>query len=188
MNIENYHLRNFADKYLQEVEEVCDTIYNLDLLPALEMIRGAERVWLAGNGGSATLASHMATDLQLAGIKALSLTDVAAITTYANDFSYAESLSKQVRLLCGEKDLLILISGSGNSTNIYQAILASQFNACPVMAILGLSGGYIGDTGLGAKDLILHLPTNGMGPAQDGHQILLHILCYYLIEQLKERK
>lgn len=135
-------------------------------------------VWLVGNGGSASLASHMATDLQLAGIRAQALTDVAAITTYANDFCYEYSFSKQVQKLVKAEDVLIAISGSGSSPNIYEAARDAIKAGAIVIALTGWDGGLLGSLGVACH---INSPTFHMGAAQDCHQSILHWITYYLM-------
>ena len=110
----------FANNYKQDLEAALKDLDLESLRKASQLIKNCKGlVWLAGNGGSAALASHMATDLQLAGVRAQALTDVAAITTYANDISYTDSITEQMKYLVRPGDLMILISTSGNSDNIW---------------------------------------------------------------------
>lgn len=141
-------------------------------------------IWLIGNGGSASLASHMATDLCLAGKRAIALTDIAAITTAANDHSYQDSFSQQVKYLTKREDLLIAISGSGYSGNIVQAV--TRFPG-RVIALTGLTGGTLEKMArmTGFKGMSLHIPTKGMGVAQDCQQIILHEITYSMMEGRK---
>lgn len=88
-----------------------------------EAIRCARRVYLCGNGGSAANAIHFANDLLACGIKAHALTaDIATLTAIANDVSYGASFSVQLTTLQDTGDLLIVLSGSGESKNICQAL------------------------------------------------------------------
>src|ERR1700722_2408633 len=91
-------------------------------------------VWLVGDGGAASLAAHMATDLQLAGVRALPLTDVAAITTIGNDQSFAQTFSAQLERVAEGGDILIAISTSGNSMNILNAIAYARTVGVRVIA------------------------------------------------------
>lgn len=92
-----------------------------------ESVRRAHRVYLCGNGGSAANAIHIANDLMACGVKAHALTaDVATLTAIANDISYGAAFSTQLRTLQEPRDLLIVLSGSGNSKNICQALECFQ--------------------------------------------------------------
>lgn len=126
----------------------------------LNLIKEARRVYVIGNGGSAANASHIANDLVLAGIKAHSLTDVSVITCIGNDFGYENIFSRQVELFCEPGDLLIALSGSGNSPNILKALESAKSKGVKTLAILGYQGGkargladyVIGADGLGMQD------------------------------------
>lgn len=183
-------LQEFAVDYVDEVLiGACRLLTkpksNVQLETALRLIKSARTVYLIGNGGSATLASHMATDLRLAGIHAFALTDVAEITTIANDVDFDSCFSNQVKQLVEPGDLVIGISGSGNSVNIIKGLYEAVRVGAYTLAIVGKDGGHL-SSGIPTPN-VLHIPTTGMGPAQDLQQIALHILCYYLMEERKAK-
>ena len=101
-------------------------------------ILAASRVFLIGNGGSAANAIHIANDWIACGVDARALTsDVATLTAIANDFGYKHIFSRQLYVM-GEKDaLLIALSGSGNSSNILEAIRAAKEKNMTTWAIIG---------------------------------------------------
>lgn len=104
----------------------------------LTAIKNAKRVYIAGNGGSAANALHIANDLISCNIKAQALSgDVATITAIANDFGYEHIFSRQIELLCEPADLLIALSGSGNSVNILKAIISANRRGMKTFAIVG---------------------------------------------------
>ena len=101
-------------------------------------IKKARRVYLCGNGGSAANAIHMANDLVSCGIKAQPLpADIATVTAIANDFDYAQVYSRQVQVHAEKGDLLIVLSGSGNSPNILAALAEAQVKGIESFAIVG---------------------------------------------------
>ena len=101
-------------------------------------IKKTKRVYLAGNGGSAANAIHIANDLISVGVKAQALTaDVATVTAIANDFSYEEIFSKQLAVFGEPGDLLIVLSGSGNSPNIIKALEEAKRIGMVTWAIVG---------------------------------------------------
>jgi D-sedoheptulose 7-phosphate isomerase len=101
-------------------------------------IRKANRVYIAGNGGSAANSIHFANDLISVGIKAQALTaDVATLTAIANDFDYVQAFAKQITVFGEPGDLLILLSGSGKSPNILAAALAAKEKGVKTWAITG---------------------------------------------------
>lgn len=100
-------------------------------------IRKAKRVFICGNGGSAANASHIANDLIACGIKAQALTDVAIMSATANDYSYGAAFAVQLRVLAEPGDLVLALSGSGNSPNILQALAAAKEKGAKSWAVVG---------------------------------------------------
>lgn len=107
-----------------------------------EAIKNARTVYLVGNGGSAANAIHLANDLFSVGIRAHALTaDVATLTAIANDHDYAEIFERQIKTFGDRGDLLIALSGSGDSMNILRAILMAQQRGMKTWAVVGEPGG-----------------------------------------------
>lgn len=139
------------------------------------------RIWIAGNGGSAATASHFATDLSRCNnssgqpVNGISLCDNSGlITAISNDFGFDLVFSCQLSNAAVKGDLLIVISASGNSKNLLLAIEWAKDNGVKTLALTGFDGGK-------AKvlaDTSLHVPTsNGdYGVAEDAHSILCHFL------------
>ena len=177
-------LHDFASGYVSEVHAMLDKLDFGALEAVAEVLANCTgMVWLAGNGGSASLASHMATDLQLAGVRAVALTDVAAITTYANDVNYHESFSEQTRQLVREHDILIVISTSGQSRNMVFAADEARARSV-IISVTGREGGKLGARG----DIHINIPSYQTGVVQDLHEVAWHIVTYYLMERRKERE
>jgi D-sedoheptulose 7-phosphate isomerase len=174
--------KEFAFNYMEGVQHALDHLDLNGLDKVIKILSDCRRegntVWLIGNGGSAALASHMATDLQLAGVRAIALTDVAAVTTYANDFDYSRTFQQQLDALAIQGDVLIALSGSGNSNNI--VIAMDYFNCEKGRRVVGLSMefGALGNV----ANTFLPISTTHMGIAQDVEEIALHIICYFLME------
>jgi len=176
---------NFACRYAEELKvaftkTIYDVVFNEQLFAAFDKIRRCRgTVWLIGNGGSAALASHMATDLQLGGVRAMALTDVAAITTIGNDERFQDVFTSQLARLAKKGDVLIAISGSGTSPNIVEATHWACDNGLDVIGMAGFKGGTM------KTHTLLHVKADEMGIAQDLEQILLHIISYYLISLVR---
>lgn len=178
-------MRDFIQDYLYSLKKGLDRLDWEALEKATDRIWNCSgTVWLIGNGGSASLASHMATDFQLAGVQAISLTDVAALTTHANDVSYTHSFRGQLKCLLGREDILIALSGSGNSGNILDACEFARERGVFVIGLSGFeTGGELSDPGY--CDLHLYAPAQHMGQVQDLEQTMLHLICYWLMEARK---
>lgn len=126
-----------------------------DFQRGISMVRtafeGGKKILTCGNGGSALTASHYITDwnkmVNLATSKkfrGICLCDnVGLITAYGNDLSYADIFAGQVDAIMDEGDLLIAVSGSGNSSNVIRAIEAARHAGGKVLGVLGYDGGKI---------------------------------------------
>lgn len=151
-------------------------------------------VFLAGNGGSASTASHIATDLaktirgvpvnqSLAGFRAISLTDNAGLmTAWANDDSYDSIFVEQLKGLAHSNDVLMVISGSGNSSNIIAAVKAARDMGLQVVGFLGMEGGQLREL----VDVAVIVPSNDYGIIEDTHLALGHLLTRFFKQWLSQ--
>ena len=126
------------ERYLKEVVEMVDALPREKIWQVVQAIQETRdrngQVFILGNGGSAALASHMATDLAKTSIvpgvrriRAISLADnVSLITAWANDTSYEDVFAEQLTNLLQSGDLVIAVSGSGNSSNVLRAVKAAK--------------------------------------------------------------
>ncbi len=130
------------------------------------------RLFLAGNGASASMASHFATDLaKNAGIRTQVFTDLSLVTALGNDIAYEAVYAEPLRWYAEAGDQLVAISSSGNSPNIVQAVLAAKELGLAVVTLSGMRP----DNrirSLGDFNLYLAAPTYGL--AESGHAFLLH--------------
>jgi len=159
--------------------EVLKVVPNLDvgkideLVTLLELAKiNSKHVYTMGNGGSASTASHFAGDLSKSyGCKATCLSDsIVAFSAWANDSKYDDVFSKQLEVLLNPMDLVIGISGSGNSQNILNGVeLAKSKNAITV-GITAFGGGKLKDL----VDCAIVVPINNMEIAEDIHLMIWH--------------
>lgn len=156
---------------------VCDTV--ADALDSARL-RGST-IFFVGNGGSASTASHFATDFGVGSLmvappfRALSLTDNnAAVTAVANDFGYDDVFVRQLRVLAKPNDVLVAISASGNSPNTLGAIEYANSRQITTIAFTAFDGGKMRH----AADISVHVPTEigEYGPAEDIHLMFNHSL------------
>ncbi len=149
-----------------------------------EAWKAKRQVFLCGNGGSAVNAMHMANDL-LYGVgkgigKAIRVHALTAnqsvLTCLANDLSYAEIFAYQLEALAERNDILIALSGSGNSPNIVRAIEKAKEMGMITFAVLGYDGGRCLEL---AGDAI-HFPINDMQISEDMQLIVGHMLMKWL--------
>jgi D-sedoheptulose 7-phosphate isomerase len=144
-------------------------------------------VYLAGNGGSAADCQHFATELvvRLTGkfnrssLPAVSLTaDSCLLTAAGNDYGFDKIFARQVEGLAGKKDILMLISTSGNSSNLIEAAKAARAKGVAAYALLGCDGGKLKK--YAEKKIIV--PSDSVQRIQEEHTFLIHTLVH-LVER-----
>jgi D-sedoheptulose 7-phosphate isomerase len=149
-------------------------------------------VYVFGNGGSAALASHLACDLgkgiALNGRKrfrVLSLTDnVPLITAWANDSRYEDIFAEQLRNFVEKGDIVLAISGSGNSPNVINALGVAREKKAYVIGLTGYQGGKIKDL----CDLCLIVPSDNMQFIEDLHVCICHAIFTAVRNQVADQE
>ena len=139
-------------------------------------------VYVAGNGGSASTASHFATDIGIGGlnrtqpVKAISLCDNSAvITASANDNGYDSIFKDQLTTLASPGDLLVVITASGNSMNLIRAIESCESLGVEVFSLTGFDGGKVREMTLG-RNIHIETPLGSYGIVEDLHLIICHMV------------
>ncbi len=180
------------DGYLDEIQAAIGAISR----PAVRMVVDAlEQTWasdgtvfLIGNGGSASTASHMMNDLNKFTVvpgrkrfRALALTDnVPLMSALANDREFADIFVEPLRNLARGGDALIAISGSGNSPNIIRAVEYALRYQILTIGLCGSPGGRLASI----ADLVVTVPSPRIGQQEDGHLILNHTIACALRERI----
>lgn len=156
--------------------------------------RGLHRAWrenrqvfLCGNGGSAANAIHLANDFLYGvakhdgrGLRVTALpANGAVLTCLANDISYEDVFAQQLTVLANRGDLLIALSGSGNSPNILKALARAREIGVETFAILGFSGG----RALTLAEHPIHFPVDDMQVAEDLQMMVGHMAMQWLSQQ-----
>jgi len=179
---------DFVCKYLTRFNAAIHAHDWSDLLPLVDALeacwRDDRQLFLCGNGGSAANAVHLANDFLYGidkpaghGLRVTALpANTAIITCLANDVAYAEVYAQQLTALARRGDLLVVLSGSGNSPNIVRALEKGRELGLMSFAILGFTGGRC----LQLADHPIYFPVNDMQVAEDlqmmvGHMIMQHL-------------
>jgi D-sedoheptulose 7-phosphate isomerase len=172
------------DDYLQVMQAILAEMTRDAILETVSQLYRAwerrRRVFILGNGGSASTASHMANDLSKATIvdgmprmKVISLNDnVALMTAWANDSSYDAIFKEQLGNLLEPGDTVLAISASGNSPNVIEAIEFARREAAVTIGWTGESGGRLKDI----VDHCLHAPTEDVGMIESVHLVIDHLV------------
>jgi D-sedoheptulose 7-phosphate isomerase len=180
--------RAFAERYLAGLKGIIDAVSTEHVGHFLDVLvrahRESSQVFVAGNGGSAATASHMANDLVwglarkgLRPMRAIALTDnVALMTAIANDDGYAAIFVRQLEALGKRGDVLVAISGSGNSENVVRALEVARAMGLVTAGILGMDGG----RARALVDVAIVVPSADYGPIEDLHMVVDHLALAFL--------
>lgn len=183
--------------YFDRIKSLLDNLDTKPVEKAAQIIESAynneSHIFLIGNGGSASTASHMANDFSK-GIhtgsekrfKALSLADnTPLITAISNDKGYEEIFVEQLKVFLSKGDVIIGISASGNSPNVINALQYAKGHGAKTIGFVGFDGGKMKDI----ADVCIHVKTQkGLyGPVEDIHLILDHLISGYLNEKFKKK-
>jgi D-sedoheptulose 7-phosphate isomerase len=140
-------------------------------------------IWVCGNGGSAASAAHVGCDFGKTAsrkgakpLKCVSLSDnTAFMTAIGNDLSFDEIFSRQLENVVAKGDVVVLISGSGNSANLVAAAKLARRRGARVVSLLGFDGGKLKSL----SDEVLLIPSDQYGVIEDLHMSVAHILTFY---------
>lgn len=172
-------------------KRLCNCLCSFDWSPVYKLAEDIRLAWekdrhifLCGNGGSAANAIHLANDFLYPiakvngkGIKVTALTaNQAVLTCLGNDIGYENIFSFQLETLGKEGDILIVLSGSGNSYNILKAVETAKKKKMNTCAILGFNGGKC----KGLVDTSIHFAVNDMQISEDLQLIVGHMLMQWL--------
>jgi D-sedoheptulose 7-phosphate isomerase len=182
---EQLSARQVIAGYLGELHDAMQAVLTPGLDAAVQTLREARArgatVFFCGNGGSASTASHFAADLAKntahpvkGRFRTTALTDnVALLTAWGNDNGYDQVFVEQARNLMRAGDVLVAISGSGNSANVLLAADHARATGCAVIGVIGFAGGKLKNL----SDISLVVPGRTIEQAEDGHLILNHAIC-----------
>lgn len=183
-----------AASYFSDAARTIDQI-PIDILDRIfgilcQAYRDDRQVFVMGNGGSAALASHFAVDMGKGTVvsgrrrfRVSSLVDnTPVMTAYANDFSYADVFSEQIRSLVQPHDVVFGVSGSGNSPNVLNGVKAAREQGAMTVVFTGYQGGKAVDL----ADVTLVVPSDDMQHIEDCHLMLMHLYMQAMCEVVRE--
>jgi D-sedoheptulose 7-phosphate isomerase len=189
-------MRDFIQTYQNEFNRILGSILATDdrnrILPLEDGIERAcalikERassegtLYFIGNGGSSTIASHMATDFwRSSGIRALTFNDSPLLTSIGNDLGYHFVFEKPIEMFLRPGDVLIAISSSGRSENILRGVDAAWTKGGSVITLSGFSA----DNPLRTRGVLnFFVPSGKYGPVEVIHQYLCHWILDTIVSQ-----
>jgi D-sedoheptulose 7-phosphate isomerase len=184
---------NILSNYFDELKQTIDKLDYTEIHDVVREIFSAyqtdHKILICGNGGSAALANHMATDLtntiakaakpKTPKIRAISLvSNIPVITAIANDIDYDHIFDEQINAICNPGDVVIGISGSGRSENVINALDAAFGVGAVTVAMVGMDGGFVKDHAA----FCIHVESDSYGIIEDVHLSVNHVI----VELFKE--
>lgn len=149
----------------------------------INCLRAGGKILSCGNGGSAADAQHFSSEMlnrfdrDRSGFAAIALTtDASTVTSIANDYDFSQIFAKQINALGRPGDALLVITTSGNSPNLSQAIHAAHQTGLKVVLLSGRDGGDCAKA-LNAQDAELRVPSRVTARIQEIHLTIIHCLC-----------
>ncbi len=171
-------LDGFPHDRFKEIADILMSAYN-----------GEKQIFIMGNGGSGSTASHFACDINKGScfnlerkFKVICLNDnIPTMLAYANDLSYDKVFVEQIKNFLHQDDVVIGISGSGNSENVLQAVSYAKEKGARTIGLTGFAGGKLAQI----VDIPLVAAVNDMQKVEDVHMIVVHMLMQYLCKALQ---
>lgn len=185
---------NEINDYLEMLKKVIDNLDRNEIDRTMQAIvekyHEEAAVYIFGNGGSAATASHFVCDFNKGAcmnakkkFRFQCLNDnVPIMTAISNDISYDDVFSFQLQNLAKPEDLVIAVSGSGNSRNIVKALEAAKQIGCAIIGITGFDGGIVKQL----ADYNLHVNIDDMQKVEDIHMVFDHLIMKILCESLAD--
>jgi D-sedoheptulose 7-phosphate isomerase len=182
---------NFTEEYRGRLLQTLQAVDLNKVNTAIEWLRAAREhgrgIYTCGNGGSASTASHFVTDMvkgasygRAKRFRIIALTDSQpTLTAYSNDVSYDCVFEEQLKNFAQPGDVLLAISGSGNSPNVLRAVDYANQQGCRTIGLSGRDGGQLAQK----AQLSIHVAESHMGRIEDAHLMISHMIAYHFMEE-----
>ena len=190
MNVDKFFNEELSehDKTVTATRNLLREPFKKLLTACIKSIQAGGKIVFFGNGGSASDAQHLATELTIrykenrAPIAAIALTtDTSALTAAGNDLGFSQIFARQITAICKPEDIIIGISTSGNSENVIKGLQAAKALGCVTAGFGGKDGGPM----RAIADPFLIVPSTTTSRIQEMHIIIGHMLCGALELELK---
>jgi len=174
------HFNDYVTQLIDGLVELDKKNLDLAVDELVAAYANGKNVFVCGNGGSAAISEHFTCDHSkgicsdtgmLPQVQSLS-SNMSLITAIANDIGYEKVFSYQLNMKANEGDVLVVVSSSGNSPNIIDALRCAKLKKLYTIALVGFDGGQA----LNLADIVLHVKNNNYGVVEDAHQAIMHIM------------
>ena len=160
-----------------------DGVYQAAELIKKQTSLGKKLIFI-GNGASATISSHQATDFwKNGGMRAIAFNDAALITCLSNDIGYEYVFEKSIEMFADDGDVLVAISSSGQSKNIIKGALSAQKKNCDIITLSGFS---VENPLMSMGGINFYVPSASYGHIEILHHSICHCVLEYIIESVKK--
>ncbi|MCO5182776.1 MAG: SIS domain-containing protein [Anaerolineae bacterium] len=172
-------------RYISDLKATLDLLSTAEIDTVIDLLHAARMskhtIFIVGNGGSASTASHFMCDLakntqrpDMPHFRVVALTDnMASFSAYANDEGYDQVFARQLEVLIRPNDIVIAISASGNSPNVLNAIELANQSEARTIGFTGFDGGKLRQIAQNS----IHVPSNCIEQVEDIHLMLEHLIC-----------
>jgi D-sedoheptulose 7-phosphate isomerase len=178
----------FIKKYIRDMVDVYSSVSEEEILQVIKILDEARNnnktIFIMGNGGSASNASHFVNGLSKGAeaegklrFRAIGLTDnIPNLLAYGNDYGYEHIFDEQLKNLLRKGDIVIGISGSGNSKNVLNAVDYAKKNGATTIGFCGFNGGKLKEM----VDYNIHVKSDCMEIVEDVHLSITHLIaCFF---------
>ena len=167
--------KKYFSEYSSSISHLLNQVDTTLINKSVELIKETnkknKKVYIVGNGGSASMASHVSVDFaKVAGISSATFNNANLITCFANDYNYENWVTEAIKAYCDNNDLLILVSSSGNSKNIINAAKYCKNNG---MNLITLSGFNSDNDLIKLGNVNFHINSNEYNYIEMCHHIIL---------------
>jgi D-sedoheptulose 7-phosphate isomerase len=181
---------SYPEQYKAALLEAIDRIDIAQVERAIQWFRetrdASRNIFVCGNGGSSSTAAHFTCDMVKGAsynreprFRIMALADsIATLTAYSNDLSYDCVFVEQLKNFARPGDLVMCISGSGNSPNVLRAMEWANSAGCRTIALTGRDGGKLGPM----AQLNIQVGVPHMGRIEDAHMIVCHMIAYHFMD------
>ena len=181
-------IKDYLELEISILKELDQKEINKAMILLEETRERGSKVYVFGNGGSAATASHMENDFNKGVSEKLTKkyrfhcinANMATIMAIANDNGYDRVFEQQLENKLDKEDVIVAISGSGNSENVLRAVRYAREQGCKIIGMTGYSGGELKRL----SDVSLHVPLDNMQITEDVHIIFNHLMMYVLCGEL----
>tara|TARA_B100000315_G_C14481123_1_gene542960 strand:+ start:353 stop:931 length:579 start_codon:yes stop_codon:yes gene_type:complete len=182
-------MKKLAEDYYKNISSLIDSIrvtnkdgkvlkfyHGIEMAGNLISSHSDNKIMFIGNGASASISSHMATDFWKNGeIEALAFNDSSLLTCISNDYGYEHVFEKPIDMFAKKEDIVFAISSSGESENIVRGVNAARLNECRVITLSGFKS----DNILSAMgDINFYVPSRKYGPVE----VIHHSICHCILD------